>query len=498
MSARAKAGLVILDGAGLAAPSPGNVVDRACMPVLFDLFDRCGMVPLRASGHAVGLFDGQAGNSEVGHLTLGMGRTVVSSLVAIDGAYRSGAWEKSPVWRGLRDETAQNGRIHILGLVSDAGVHGHWRTIVQAAELAGHSGFSTVVVHPVLDGVDAMRGSGPALLDTLRQALAARVPAARLGVVIGRAWFADRTGNRALARHLVDALLSADALPRLDRRQLEGFCRDKSERDFPAHGIDADTRLAPGEAVLVTSHRADRAVQTVEALAACCRVATLTSISPQVPAARVFFPTRSLSGGLAQALRARGIALTRIAENCKFPHVTYFFNGFRQSLGERQVAIPDTPGGPEQNPLMRADETVDACRQVMTSDRETGFVVNIPNLDQVGHSGDVGLCRQAAAAVDWALAALVAQARETGWTLAVTADHGNAERLLDDQGRGFGSHTTNPVPFTIVAADGGQADWAFGAGGLDNVAPTMAALLGVDPAGIGDAPALICRQRSLA
>ncbi|MEQ8449714.1 MAG: hypothetical protein RIB97_08510 [Nitratireductor sp.] len=498
MRARAKAGLVILDGAGLAAPSPGNVVDRACMPVLFDLFDRCGMVPLRASGDAVGLFDGQAGNSEVGHLTLGMGRTVVSSLVAIDGAYRSGAWEKSPVWRGLRDETAQNGRIHILGLVSDAGVHGHWRTIVQAAELAGRSGFSTVIVHPVLDGVDAMRGSGPALLDTLRQALAARVPGALIGVVIGRAWFADRSGNRALARHLVDALMNADALPRFDRRLLDDFCRDNGERDFPAHRVDADTRLTPGEAMLVTSHRADRAEQTVEALAARCRVATLTSISPQVPAARVFFPTRSLSGGLAQALRARGIALTRIAENCKFPHVTYFFNGFRQSLGERQVAIPDTPGGPEQNPLMRADETVDACRQVMTSDRETGFVVNIPNLDQVGHSGDVGLCRQAAAAVDRALAALVAQARETGWTLAVTADHGNAERLLDDQGRGFGSHTTNPVPFTIVAADGGRADWAFGAGGLDNVAPTMAALLGVDPAGIGDAPALICRQRSLA
>ncbi|MEO9615092.1 MAG: hypothetical protein ABJG86_06520 [Nitratireductor sp.] len=497
MSARAKAGLVILDGAGLAAPSPGNVVDRACMPVLFDLFDRCGMVPLRASGDAVGLFDGQAGNSEVGHLTLGMGRTVVSSLVAIDRAYRSGAWEKSPVWRGLRDETAQNGRIHILGLVSDAGVHGHWRTIVQAAELAGRSGFSTVV-HPVLDGVDAMRGSGPALLDTLRQALAARVPGALIGVVIGRAWFADRSGNRALARHLVDALMNADALPRFDRRLLDDFCRDNGERDFPAHRVDADTRLTPGEAVLVTSHRADRAVQTVEALAARCRVATLTSVSPKVPPARVFFPTRSLSGGLAQALQACGIALTRIAENCKFPHVTYFFNGFRQSLGERQVAIPDTPGGPEQNPLMRADETVDACRQVMTSDRETGFVVNIPNLDQVGHSGDVGLCRQAAAAVDRALAALVAQARETGWTLAVTADHGNAERLLDDQGRGFGSHTTNPVPFTIVAADGGRADWAFGAGGLDNVAPTMAALLGVDPAGIGDAPALICRQRSLA
>lgn len=498
MTGRAKAGLVILDGAGLAAPSRGNVVDRACMPVLFDLFDRCGMVPLRASGDAVGLFDGQAGNSEVGHLTLGMGRTVVSSLVAIDRAYRSGTWKKSAVWQTLRDETAQNGRFHILGLVSDAGVHGHWRTIVQGAELAGRSGFSTVVVHPVLDGVDAMRGSGPALLDTLRQALAARVPAARIGVVIGRAWFADRTGNCALARHLVDALLSADALPRFDRRQLEEFCRDNSERDFPAHRADADTRLTPGEAVLVTSHRADRAVQTVEALAARCRPATLTSISEQVPAARVFFPTRSLSGGLAQALQARGIALTRIAENCKFPHVTYFFNGFRQSLGERQISIPDTPGGPETCPRMRVDETVDACRRVMTSSRETGFVVNIPNLDQVGHSGDVGLCRLAAEAVDHALSQIVAQARETGWTLAITADHGNAERLLDDQGRGFGSHTANPVPFTIVTADGSRADWALGDGGLDNVAPTMAALLGVDPAGICDAPALICRQRSLA
>ena len=483
-----RAELVVLDGAGLAPPSLGNVVDRTWMPHLFSIFDRCGMIPLEASGDAVGLFEGQAGNSEVGHLTLGLGRRTVSALVKIDRAFRSGDWSNSAVWKLLR---ANGSRIHILGLVSDAGVHGHWRTIVQAANLARSKGFQDIVIHPVLDGVDSTRGSAPALLEQLVEALAGDGPSAKFGVVIGRHWFADRSGDCGLTGRLVTALRADQPLPRFTLDGLRLYCERKPEHLFPAHLVANGVGIRPGENVVVTSHRADRAVQTVRMLAESCMVATMVTISDVVPYGRTFFPTEELSGGLAEVLKRQGQTLTRIAERCKFPHVTYFFNGFRESLGERQICIPDTEGGPDRCPEMRAMETAESCCDVMKRSDETAFVVNIPNLDQVGHFGDVELCQRAAVAVDRALVDIVEAAQRNGWTLAITADHGNAEMLIDGHGRPFGSHTTNTVPFTVVGPERSGIDYVPSHGSLQNVASTLALLLGLNADEVGPARPLI-------
>lgn len=486
-----KCGLLILDGAGLAPPSSGNVVDRKFMPTLFGLFDQFGMVPLKASGEAVGLFEGDAGNSEVGHLTLGLGRCETAAIVRIDRAFNDGSWGQSPVWELIKARRDGSRPLHVIGLLSDAGVHGHWRTMVRAAQLAERKGESDIVVHPVLDGVDSRPGSAEALFRQLTLELAQCAPLARIGVVIGRKWFADRSGNLALTEFLMDALRRPDHLPKFSPEMLKALFGEGGEHECLPHALGSRVAIDHGDRVLVTSHRADRTAQTVEMLSNRGPVFTLVTVSDSVPGSHVFFPTREVVGGVAEKLNSIGIPIVRIAEKCKFPHVTYFFNGFRKHMGEEQICLPDTIGGPAANPAMRARETADACRATMSVSTNRSFVANIPNLDQVGHCADVPLGQSAAVATDEALSEIVQGARRLGWTLLVTADHGNAETLVDDQGRPFGSHTTNAVPFSIITPDGSRARYAALEGTLQNVAPTLCELLGASEPNLGPAKSLI-------
>src|SRR4051812_40381778 len=200
--------LLILDGAGLADANAGNAVTEQTMPTLFRAMGDYGFARLEASGPAVGLDKGEVGNSEVGHLTIGAGYVVPSTLSRIDAAYRDGTWESRALWTKL----GRGKPLHIVGLLSDAGVHGHWRSLLQAATLAAKSGAPEIVVHAVLDGVDSQAGTAPMLLDSLRSGLAS-IPQARLGVVIGRKWFCDRSGNLELTRVFIDAVSGAAPLP---------------------------------------------------------------------------------------------------------------------------------------------------------------------------------------------------------------------------------------------------------------------------------------------
>jgi len=486
-----RCGLVILDGAGLADPGEGNVVDRAFMPFLFDLFDRFGLAKLDASGAAVGLSEGFAGNSEVGHLTIGLGRAEDAAIVRINDAFNSGTWRDHETWRTVMTGHSVDRPLHIIGLLSDAGVHGHWNTLWQTAELAVSQGEDQIVIHLVLDGVDSTPGTGPELFRDLSDMLERRIPGARIGVVIGRRWFADRSGNVDLTDVVVAALRGADDLPRFTQDKLAEWCRTGNEQDFPAHSASTACALEAGDRIIVTSHRADRAVQIVERLSRGASVFTLVTISPEIPASHVFYPSQEVSGGLAEVLAQHGIEIVRIAERCKFPHVTYFFNGFRDSLGETQICLPDTEGGPAQCPEMRAADTASACQRVMQSAEARAFVVNIPNLDQVGHCADIALAQKAAAATDQALQTIVLTARNAGWSLIVTADHGNAEALIDSEGRLSGSHTTNLVPLTVVLPDETRADYSLNNGTLQNIAPTFAQLVGVNPRALGAAKSVI-------
>ena len=469
-----RAALVIVDGAGLAEAGDGNAVTARTMPTLFGAMGEHGFATLEASGPPVGLGEGEVGNSEVGHLTIGAGYVVPSTLSRIDGAYRDGSWRDHDLWTKLRSLP----RLHIVGLLSDAGVHGHWRSLVQAAELAAHSGIEEIFVHPVLDGVDSQAGTAASLLNNLIAELSA-IKQAQLGVVIGRKWFCDRSGNLELTRVFVDALCDGAPLPVFREQDLDEHVASASEASFAAHLVSGGRRVVAGEAVLITQHRADRAAQVARLLGQTATVYTLVEIDPAVPLPNVFFPTAPLARGLGFEFKQRNIRSIRIAESCKFPHVTYFLNGLNKDLEGHSVCVKSIPEAAiAENPAMSLDGVVTEIETALRGQDSDVLIANLANLDQVGHLGNFPLAREAARHIDQALDRIVAVGREEGWTLLITSDHGNADCVTDSAGRPFGSHTGRPVPFTVIPSNGTALRWCSRGGSLANIAPTLLAVLG--------------------
>ena len=471
----ARALLLILDGAGLDDPKPGNAVTSRTMPTLFECMARFGFATLEASGKPVGLDDGQVGNSEIGHTTIGAGFVIPSTLSRIEAAFGDGVWSANPLWRVLSSAR----RLHIAGLLSDAGVHGHLQSIVQSATLAWQNGIQDIVIHPVLDGVDSQAGTAPALLAQLRAALA-DISGARIGVIMGRRWFCDRSGQLDMTRRYVAALVGASELPRYRDGDLSEHLKNASEATFVGHAFSPQCDVLPGEPVLLTQHRADRAVQVARVLTETNPVYSLVELADAVPMDRVFFPTRPLTQGLGFELRRHQLKSVRISESCKFPHVTYFVNGLNRDLEGDEICIETIPESqfadrPEMSIAAVSGEIVRSLRDPTNR----VVIANIPNLDQIGHLGSYDVAARAADHVDQALREILAVCREEGWTAIVTADHGNADRTIDSLGRPFGSHTERPVPLCVISAPGVLWDWRAQNGSLANVAPTVLTVLGL-------------------
>ena len=476
--------LLILDGAGWAEPGPGNVVSGEHMPFLFECMERQGFAVLEAAGGAVGLEPGQVGNSEAGHVTIGAGRTVPSLLVRIHRASVEGHLAADHGWGVAREA----GILHLVGLVSDAGVHGLTRTIVECARAASEAGVAEIRVHPVLDGVDSVAGSARRLLAELEHELAS-VPGAEFGVVQGRRWFCDRSGDLEVSRVAVAALTGETTAEVYTASLLTAHLAAEGESSFPAHLWPGGRTIGRGEPVLITSHRADRARQVATLLGEHRPLLMLVDPGAGVQADHVFFPQRPLERGLAHELSRHGFASRRIAEKCKFPHVTFFLNGFDAGIEGDGCCIPSIPEAEiRARPEMSIDAVTEALLEVLSSPTERVALVNLANLDQVGHLGNPDAGVRAAKAVDAALERIAVAGRENGWTLLVTADHGNAERVLDEAGEPFGSHTTNPVPFTVLPAPGLRAEWSGKHGTLGNVAASVLLALGQEPPDWMDEP----------
>jgi 2,3-bisphosphoglycerate-independent phosphoglycerate mutase len=468
--------LLILDGAGLAASSHGNAITADTMPYLFQLMKDHGYAILDASGPAVGVEAGIVGNSEVGHLTIGAGRPIPSMLTRIDTAFSNGQWASHALWPIL----AKYARLHLVGLLSDAGVHGHYRSMVQAAMLAVQRGVKNIVVHPVLDGVDSAAGTAPALLKKLTDALR-HLPGVTLGVVIGRRSFCDRSGNLDLTRTFAAALTDRSRLPEFTSAALDAHY-PKPEADFPAHLHPAGCVVAAGEAILLTNHREDRAVQTASVLAESRQVFSLIPLGVAIGQDRAFFPSRPLDTGLAFEFKAHGISSVRIAEQCKFPHVTYFFNGFNHHAEGREICVPSLPEKAfREHPEMSISDVTKEVLGALIDDTAQVIIANIANLDQIGHLGDYELAVKAARFVDDAIDRINKATRERGWTLLITSDHGNADLMIDSEGSAFGSHSDRPVPFIAVTESLDKLCWVEKTGSLANVAASLLTTLGVAP-----------------
>jgi len=469
MAAPRRTLLLILDGAGWRAETHGNAVTRETLPALFGAIENGGVAVLEASGEAVGLEAGQVGNSEAGHMTIGAGRVVPSLARRMLEAHTNGALADDPAWKRI----AAHGCVHFVGLVSDAGVHGLLRTLHHAAAAAAKNGVAEIVVHPVLDGVDSLAGSAPALLAELERELA-RIPGVKLGVIQGRKAFCDRSGNLEVSRPCLEALTGKVALPLFEHALLARHLESAGEKDFPAHLYPGGRTLRPGEPVVHTSHRADRARPIAGFLAASQPIYAMVELGKGIEVQHVFFPTEVLDRGLPFELKRAGITSTRIAEKCKFPHVTFFLNGFDAGTEGRGICLDSIPEAEiPVRPEMSAEAITAEVERALADPAQRLVIANLANLDQVGHLGNVELARRAATTVDECFVRLAAAAQHHGWTLCVTSDHGNADTLIGADGGSYGSHSPSPVPFVIVPAPGLTARWTRQAGSLANVAATL-------------------------
>jgi len=485
--------LVILDGWGLAPPSPGNAVELAVTPVFDELWAGHPHTTLTASGRAVGLPEGQMGNSEVGHLNLGAGAVVRQDLTRIDDAIADGSFARNDVLRRACAAGREAGRLHLMGLTSDGGVHSGWEHIRACVELAAAEHVPDLVLHAFTDGRDTLPDSGARYLEEIERWLAAA--GGRVGSVSGRFYGMDRDRRWDRARAAYDAIVhgAGAVAPASSGTAAVAAAYERGETDeFVAPTVvGAEARVRDGDAVLFFNFRPDRARQMTRALgeagfrefdrgrAPRVALTTLTEYHEGWPYP-VAFPPERPAATLASVLADRGVAQLHVAETEKYAHVTYFFNGGeeRPYAGEERCLVDSPRDVPtyDHKPEMSARAAAGEFVRRWGEGRFGFGIINFANPDMVGHTGSIPAAVAAVETVDGCLGDVVAAVHASGGACLVTADHGNADNMLEADGSPNTAHSLNPVPLIVTAA----VAELRGGGVLADVAPTVLDLLGED------------------
>ena len=511
--------LAILDGVGLAPDAPGNAVSRARTPFLGSTVQNCPHVALDASGEAVGLLPGQMGNSEVGHNTMGAGQVIKQGVARIEEAFASGEIYRSEAWQGaitrILSENVHNAdaphTLHFAGIFSDGGVHSHISHLEQMIEHAYEDGVRRMRVHAIFDGRDVAPQSEPKYIKRIEK-LAARLPGADIRIASG--------GGRMVTvadRYESDWSVVARGWDMMVNAQADYFFRSAEEAVATLRRIDPNVqdqylpafvvvdekerpvgRIEKGDALIYYDFRADRAIEIAQAFTywdfpyfnrgdytpddVYFVGMTEYNSDTHVPEHRLVEPVK-ITETLNRFLGERGVSQLAVSETVKFGHVTYYFNGnsYDKASGEEFREIESYTEPFETRPWMRCAEITDTVIREMPNYR---FVrVNYPGGDMVGHTANMEATIVAMEAIDLSLARLAAKVDELGGCLVIVADHGNAEELLDAEGRPKTAHTTNKVPCIIYDRTKNRelyqlADVANP--GLANLAATVATLLGLD------------------
>ena len=489
--------LVVLDGFGERAERADNAVRLARAPVLSSLFERYPHGLIGTSGPDVGLPPGQMGNSEVGHLNLGAGRIALMDITKIDNAVFDGTLRRNGViGEVVKKAREKAGRLHLLGLVSDGGVHssiGHLAALVDVA--AGSR--VPVVVHAFLDGRDVMPGTAPRYIAEVERMLAAG--AGKIGTVAGRYWGMDRDNRWDRVQRSYEAIVHA-AGPRVGAAGLgieSSYAAGKTDEFVEPFVVGDYAGVAPIDAALHFNFRPDRARELTRALAAPAfdgfprqgglapfdgRYACMTTYDStlELPVA---FPKETYPNILPELVARLGLRQFRCAETEKYAHVTYFFNGGRENPfdGEDRTMIPSPKDVAtyDQKPEMSAAAVALATEGAIRSGKYDFVLVNFANPDMVGHTGVLDAAIHAVEAVDAGLGKIVDAARSAGGVVLVTADHGNCELMRDPAtGQPHTAHTLNPVPLLYVN-DADRGAHVRSGGRLCDVAPTILQLLSV-------------------
>jgi 2,3-bisphosphoglycerate-independent phosphoglycerate mutase len=472
-----RAVLVVLDGWGLADPGPGNAVSQAATPVFDALWERYPTTTLTAFGPAVGLPEGQMGNSEVGHMNLGAGAVVKQDLTRIDEAVDDGTLAGN---EALRAAFEGYERVHLIGLVSDGGVHSSQEHLYALVNLGRELGVKDVVVHAFTDGRDTLPQSGAGYLGELEQVAADA--GARVGSVIGRYFAMDRDKRWDRTERALDLLVAGDAPHQYDtavEAAKAGYERDARGDEFLEPSlVGEEARIRPQDSVVAFNFRPDRMRQLTEKLAPQVdRYTTLTEYDETWDWAVAFPPARP-SVTISHVIADRGGKQLHVAETEKYPHVTYFFEGGEEQPrpGERRELVPSPRDVPtyDHKPEMSAFEAADAFVRAWQEDEPAFGIINFANADMVGHTGVIPAAVKAVEAVDACLGRVVEAVQATGGVLFITADHGNADHMLEPDGSPNTAHSLNPVPVIVTDAGVTLRD----GGVLADVAPTILELLG--------------------
>jgi 2,3-bisphosphoglycerate-independent phosphoglycerate mutase len=513
--------LTVLDGWGYRAETHGNAIALARKPVYDSLLRHFPNTLLRASEHFVGLPDGQMGNSEVGHLNLGAGRIVRMDMTRLDTAIADGSFFTDPTLLRACELAAQKGRaLHLIGLLSDGGVHSHQRHLYALLRLAAQQGLTRVFVHAFMDGRDTMPTSGAGYLEALQQQFR-EIGVGELASVSGRYYAMDRDLRWEKERQAFDAMVTgspaggryADPIARV-RELYSNEITDEFIPPFTVLDAIDGSPVAPirdEDVVINFNYRADRARQITRVLA---RNSSLTAkagadlpkaaeLDAEIPRALtpsglhyvcmtqydksftlpIVIPAESMDNLLANLMAQANLRNLRVAETEKYAHVTYFFNGgIEKPFGgeDRELVASQKVATYDLAPEMSASGIADAVVKAVADTAFDVIIVNFANADMVGHSGKLEPTIRAVETVDRELGRIYQAIKQRGGSLLVTADHGNAEMLIDPlTGGPHTAHTTNPVPFILVTdAPTGTVSLREG-GSLRDISPTMLALLGL-------------------
>jgi 2,3-bisphosphoglycerate-independent phosphoglycerate mutase len=482
--------LVILDGWGLAEPGPGNAISLAETPVFDRLWSEFPHTQLSAQGPDVGLPEGQMGNSEVGHLNLGAGAIVKQDLARIDDAVADGSFFENEALLAACERARQSprGRLHLLGLVSDGGVHSGWEHIEATIELAAQEGVPDVVFHAFTDGRDTLPHGGRGYLEELERWLH---QAGRVATVSGRYYAMDRDTRWERTKLAYDAIVHAQGLraPSSAAAIAESYEREETDEFVKPTVIGDYDGAAEGDVAIFVNFRPDRARQMSRALAESgfdefprgappLDLTTMTSYRKGWPYP-VAFPEQRPATTLAETIAAAGGNQLHVAETEKYAHVTYFFNGGReQEVEGEERALVDSPRDVptyDHKPEMSAEGAAETFVSHWSEANYRFGIINFANPDMVGHTGVIPAAVKAVETVDAQLGRVVEAVTAKGGACIVTADHGNCDHMLEPDGSPNTAHSLNPVPLIVTTKSLDLRD----SGILADVAPTALALLGI-------------------
>ncbi len=489
--------LCILDGWGERGGGADNAIETAHMPVWRRLMARWPHAHLQASEHYVGLPDGQMGNSEVGHTNLGAGRLVMQDLPRIDAAIASGEIGRMPAMRDFIARLKHSGgTAHLMGLLSPGGVHSHQRQIAALARIVAEAG-APVAIHAFLDGRDTPPKAALSYLREFQSDLAG-LENLRVATVAGRYFAMDRDQRWERVEKAYRVIAEGEGETAADAAGAvaAAYGRDETDEFASPTAIGGYRGMRDGDGLLIANFRADRVREIAAALldpdfagfARARRVdfaAALGLVEYSEELNRfigTLFAPEDLADTFGEVVSKAGLTQLRIAETEKYAHVTFFFNGGRETVfpGEERILVPSPKVATyDQQPEMSAPEVTDKVVEAVESGRFDVVVLNYANADMVGHTGHIDAAVKAVETIDKCLGRVAAAVEKADGTLVVTADHGNAEMMRDPKtGEPHTAHTLNPVPFLVVNPPAAHAHVEDGR--LADVAPTLLDILGLD------------------